>query len=44
MQNLRVITASSEIGKITQAIRRISDQTRLLALNATIESARPVFT
>lgn len=35
-----LITASSEIGKITQAIRRISDQTRLLALNATIESAK----
>ncbi len=35
-----LILASSEIGKITQAITRISDQTRLLALNATIESAK----
>ncbi len=35
-----LIIASSEIGKITQAITRISDQTRLLALNATIESAK----
>ncbi|OPZ84541.1 MAG: Methyl-accepting chemotaxis protein McpB [Firmicutes bacterium ADurb.Bin419] len=35
-----LIIASSEIGKITQAITRISDQTKLLALNATIESAK----
>ncbi len=32
--------AAVEIGKVTEAINRISKQTNLLALNATIESAR----
>ncbi len=40
MEFKELIIASSEIGKITQAITRISDQTKLLALNATIESAK----
>lgn len=40
MEFKELINASSEIGKITQAITRISDQTKLLALNATIESAK----
>ncbi|WP_010243488.1 methyl-accepting chemotaxis protein [Acetivibrio cellulolyticus] len=40
MEFKELIIASSEIGKITQAITRISDQTKLLALNASIESAK----
>ncbi|WP_010243490.1 methyl-accepting chemotaxis protein [Acetivibrio cellulolyticus] len=40
MEFKELIIASSEIGKITQSITRISDQTKLLALNASIESAK----
>ena len=37
MQSLR--QTSREVGVVVDAIRKISDQTKLLALNATIESA-----
>lgn len=33
-------TAAANIGKVTDTIRNISDQTKMLALNATIESMR----
>ncbi len=33
-------TAANKIGKVTQTINEISEQTKLLALNATIEAAR----
>ena len=38
MQNLGL--AAQDIGKVTETISSISDQTKLLALNATIEAAR----
>lgn len=40
MEFKELITASSEIGIITQSITKISEQTKLLALNASIESAK----